>query len=74
MCNNSVTAEEVLHLGWPLFVPKIISDAYVSLSCEKWDLVNCAKSLNSMQYDVMQYHKLAILIWIIYSTFVKLFH
>lgn len=74
MCNNSVTAEEVLHLGWPLFVPKIISDAYVSLSCEKWDLVNCAKSLNSMQYDVMQYHKLAILIWIIYSTFVKFFH
>lgn len=70
MCNNSVTAEEVLHLGWPLFVPKIISDAYVSLSCEKWDLVNCAKSLNS----VMQYHKLAILIWIIYSTFVKFFH
>lgn len=74
MCNNSVTAEEVLHLGWPLFVPKIISDAYVSLSCEKWDLMNCAKSLNSMQYDVMQYHKLAILIWIIYSTFVKFFH
>lgn len=74
MCNNSVTAEEVLHLGWPLFVPKIISDAYVSLSCEKWDLVNCAKSLNSMQYDVMQYHKLAILIWIIYSNFVKFFH